>query len=289
MSLHRVGGFLYPRTVTPRVALTIAGSDSGGGAGIQADLKTFAALGVFGASAVTAVTAQSTTGVTGVVSVEAAFVVAQVNAVVDDLVPGATKTGMLAEPATVAAVAELASAGILRNLVVDPVLVSTSGSPLMGPGGVEAYRQLLVPHAFILTPNLGEAAALTGRSVDQSASVTAMTEMALELRSLGAGMVVVKGGHLRRSADSPDVVAGPGGITVLPARRVQTTNDHGTGCSLSAAIAAGLALGADPLAAVAQAKDFVHRALAGAREWRLGAGRGPIDHFGWDVPPAHGS
>ncbi|MHB8218720.1 MAG: bifunctional hydroxymethylpyrimidine kinase/phosphomethylpyrimidine kinase [Acidimicrobiales bacterium] len=271
--------------MTPRVALTIAGSDSGGGAGIQADLKTFAALGVFGTSALTAVTAQSTTGVTAVVAIDPAFVVAQVDAVVDDLVPAATKTGMLAQPATVVAVARLAAAGTLRNLVVDPVLVSTTGSALMAPGGVEAYRELLVPHAAVVTPNLREAACLTGRAVDQVASITAMTEMAEELRALGAGVVVVKGGHLHRSAESPDVVAGPDGIVVLPAHRVPTTNDHGTGCSLSAGIAAGLALGTDPLAAVTRAKDFVHRALAGARGWRLGAGRGPIDHFGWEHQP----
>jgi hydroxymethylpyrimidine kinase/phosphomethylpyrimidine kinase len=270
------------------VALTIAGSDSGGGAGIQADLRTFAAFGVFATTAVTAVTAQNTLGVSGLVAIEPALVVAQVDAVVGDLAPAATKTGMLAEPATVAAVAELVAGGTLGPVVVDPVLVSTSGSALMGPGGVEAYRELLVPHASVLTPNLREAAALTGRTAEEAASLAAMTEMAEELRSLGARIVVVKGGHLHSSAESPDVVAGPQGITVLDANRVPTANDHGTGCTLSAAIAAALALGTTPLAAVSRAKDYVHRALRGARHWRLGAGHGAIDHFGWSCGPESG-
>jgi len=268
------------------VALTIAGSDSGGGAGIQADLKTFAAFGVFGTSALTAVTAQNTLGVTGVVDLDPEFVVAQIEAVVGDLAPQATKTGMLARADTVATVGRLAGTGVLSPLVVDPVLISTSGSTLMGPGGVDAYREHLIPHADVLTPNLTEAASLTGRDASTVASEEAMTQMAEELRALGARVVVVKGGHLAGSVHSPDVVAGPQGVTVLAASRVPTANDHGTGCSLSAAIAAALALGTAPEAAVARAKTYVHRALAGARTWTLGSGRGPIDHFGWE--PATG-
>lgn len=264
------------------MALTVAGSDSGGGAGIQADLKTFSAFGVFGTSALTAVTAQNTLGVTGVLDIDPEFVVAQVEAVVGDLAPAATKTGMLARPDTVAAVGRLAASGVLGPVVVDPVLISTSGSILMGPGGVDAYREHLIPFADILTPNVTEAAALTGRDPSTVTTVEEMTEMAEELRALGARVVVVKGGHLSRSGGSPDVVAGPQRVTVLPARRVPTTNDHGTGCSLSAAIAAALALGTQPEPAVARAKDFVLAALAGARTWTLGAGRGPIDHFGWE-------
>jgi hydroxymethylpyrimidine/phosphomethylpyrimidine kinase len=289
--------------VTPVVALTIAGSDSGGGAGIQADLKTFAAMGVFGASALTAVTAQHTAAVLAVQALDPGLVTAQVEAVLDDLGAAAVKTGMLATPATVAAVAALAGDGRLPNLVVDPVLVSSSGHTLMDPGGVEAYRRLLLPHAAVATPNLREAALLTGRRLQELGTVAAMREVAEELRGLGATTVVVKGGHLPAAggagaavvaadggegAGCPDVVAGPDGTVVLPAPRVPTGNDHGTGCTLSAAIAARLALGADPSSAVADAKQFVHRALVGAARWHLGAGHGPIDHFGWSSPAAGG-
>jgi hydroxymethylpyrimidine kinase/phosphomethylpyrimidine kinase len=266
--------------VTPVVALTIAGSDSGGGAGIQADLKTFAAHGVYGTSAVTAVTAQHTAAVTAVVALDPDLVVAQIDAVTTDLRPAATKTGMLANPAIVAAVAALAADGALANLVVDPVLVSTSGHALMGDGGVEAYRELLLPQAAVSTPNLREAAALTGRPLAELTTVDAMADVAEELRALGTAVVVVKGGHFA-AGGSPDVVAGPDGTVVLDGERIPTTNDHGTGCSLSAAIAANLALGLPPLAAIEQAKAYVARAIAGARAWSLGAGRGPIDHFGW--------
>jgi len=271
---------------TPLVALTIAGSDSGGGAGIQADLRTFTAYGLHGTTAVTAVTAQHTAAVLGVVAIDASFVVAQIEAVISDLAPAAVKTGMLASPATVAAVAETASRGELANLVVDPVLVSTSGHALMEEGGVVAYRRLLLPHAAVATPNLREAALLTGRTLADLATVEAMMEAAEELCSLGHGIVVVKGGHLKAAGGtegegSPDVVAGPEGTVVLPGLRVATRNDHGTGCSLSAAIAANLALGSTPLKAVTAAKEFVRQALEGAAGWNLGSGHGPIDHLGW--------
>jgi hydroxymethylpyrimidine/phosphomethylpyrimidine kinase len=274
--------------VTPRIALTIAGSDSGGGAGVQADLKTFAAHGLHGTSAITAVTAQHTTAVLGVVVMEPAFVISQIEAVRADLPPLAVKTGMLATQATVAAVAELAAAGALPNLVVDPVLVSSSGQLLMEDGGLRAYRELLLAHAVVATPNLREAAVLTGRQVTDLTTTDAMMEAAEEIRALGAATVVVKGGHLGRSGStvSPDVVAGVGGPLVLEALRVATRNDHGTGCSLSAAIAANLALGADPISAIRAAKDFVHRALLGAAAWDLGAGHGPIDHFAWSTGPS---
>ena len=269
--------------MTPAVVLTIAGSDSGGGAGIQADLKTFAAHRLHGTSAVTAVTAQHTAAVTAVVALDPAMVVAQVEAVVSDLRPVAVKTGMLANPAIVAAVADLAARGLLPNLVVDPVLVSTSGHPLMGDGGVDAYRDLLLPLAVVATPNLREAAALTGRPFSSLGTIDAMGAVADELRALGTGTVVVKGGHYREdgASESPDVVAGPDGTVVLRHDRIPTTNDHGTGCTLSAAIAANLALGLPPHQAVVEAKAFVTRGLAGAAGWSLGAGHGPIDHFGW--------
>jgi hydroxymethylpyrimidine kinase/phosphomethylpyrimidine kinase len=280
--------------MTPRVALTIAGSDSGGGAGLQADLKAFAAHGVFGTSAVTAVTAQNTTAVLGVVAMDPSFVVAQIDAVLTDLSVAAVKTGMLATPETIAAVAEIARHRSFPNLVVDPVLVSSTGHPLLGEGGVEAYLERLIPRATVLTPNLREAAVLCGVDVASLDSTDAMAACAEQLRALGATWVVVKGGHLSRLEhaenddalrSSPDVVAGPRGISVLQATRVPTANDHGTGCSLSASIAAGLALGRDPLSAIEEAKAYVGRALLGASGWRLGAGHGPIDHFGWTPAP----
>jgi hydroxymethylpyrimidine/phosphomethylpyrimidine kinase len=266
--------------MTPKVALTIAGSDSGGGAGIQADLKTFGALGVFGACAITAVTAQHTAAVLRVVAMDPDTVLAQVHAVLADLPPAAVKTGMLATPDIVKGVADVAARGLLPNLVVDPVLVSTSGHSLMDEGGVHAYRELLFPHALVVTPNLKEGALLAGVDVRELVTVEAMAEVAESLRGLGPHTVVLKGGHLEGDV-AADVVAGPGGSIVLDSPRIDTTNDHGTGCSLSAAVAAHLALGASPMDAVEAAKSYVHRALWGAAKWQLGSGHGPIDHFGW--------
>jgi hydroxymethylpyrimidine/phosphomethylpyrimidine kinase len=271
---------------TPVVALTIAGSDSGGGAGLQADLKTFAAHGVFGTSAISAVTAQNTAAVTGVVALAPEFVVAQVEAVLEDLEPRAVKTGMLASGPTVAAIGALAAQGALVNLVVDPVLVSSTGHRLVDDEGIDAYRRLLLPRATVATPNLREAAVLTGRALEDLATTDAMIEAAEELRSLGTGTVVVKGGHFHLAvgdagAPSPDVVVSADGSVVLACARIATPNDHGTGCSLSAAIAANLALGVPTLDAIRAAKDYVTRALAGSATWRLGRGHGPIDHFGW--------
>jgi hydroxymethylpyrimidine/phosphomethylpyrimidine kinase len=268
--------------MTPRVALTIAGSDSGGGAGIQADLKTFAAHGVYGTCAVTAVTAQHTGAVLRTSVLQTDMVLSQIHAVLADLPPAAVKTGMLADAAIVEAVADLATRGLLPWLVVDPVLVSTSGYPLMEEGGVDAYRDLLLPHAEVATPNLSEAALLSGRDVADLGTVEAMAETAEWLRKLGAKTVVVKGGHLEGEV-ATDVVAGAGGITVLESPRVHTGNDHGTGCSLSAAVCANLALGLPPLAAIEEAKSYVHRAMCGAARWHLGGGHGPIDHFGWSA------
>jgi hydroxymethylpyrimidine/phosphomethylpyrimidine kinase len=279
-----------PPSSTPPIALTIAGSDSGGGAGVQADLKTFAAHRVHGASVVTAVTAQSTVEVRGVVAMAPDFVAMQIDTVTDDLAVSAVKTGMLANADVVRAVADEAARGVLPNLVVDPVLVSSTGHPLMDPGGVDAYLGLLLPHALVVTPNLREAAILTGRELSELSTVDAMVDAAEELRKQGATHVLVKGGHLHLArgseesepeSGSPDVVVGPRGPRILPGSRIPTPNDHGTGCSLSAAIAAGLALGAEVDQAVDAAKQYVTRALRGAASWRLGAGHGPIDHLGW--------
>jgi hydroxymethylpyrimidine/phosphomethylpyrimidine kinase len=279
--VHAYGGSVPDEN--PPTALTIAGSDSGGGAGAQADLKTFAALRVHGTCALTAVTAQNTAEVRGVVTLEPAFVRRQVEAVLDDFGVGSVKTGMLASAPIVAEVAAMAAQGRLPLLVVDPVLVSSSGHRLMEPEGVDAYLHQLLPHALVATPNLREAAVLGGTDVESLGALDARVAVAERIRATGARYVVVKGGHLTESAD--DVVAGPDGVVVLPAARVATGNDHGTGCTLSAAVTAHLARGAAVPEAIAEAKAFVARALAGGAGWRLGAGHGPLDHFGWTGPP----
>jgi hydroxymethylpyrimidine/phosphomethylpyrimidine kinase len=263
--------------VDPAVTMTIAGSDSGGGAGLQADLKTFAAHGVFGTSVVTALTAQNTAEVRGVHVIDPTFVDLQIEAVLSDLPVAAVKTGMLASSATVAAVARWAAEQRLPNLVVDPVLVASTGRPLLDEGGVAAYLQLLLPHALVVTPNIFEAALLTHAPVDD---LDDMVRAAQRLAETGARAVVVKGGHLAGD-QAPDVVVFEGALHLLDGPRVTSRNDHGTGCTLSAAIAALLAVGTQPLEALTQAKAFVTSALQGAAAWHLGAGHGPLDHFGW--------
>ena len=267
--------------MTPYVALTIAGSDSSGGAGVQADLTAFAACGVYGASAITALTAQSTTGVRGVHGVPAAFVVEQVEAVLDDLDVRAVKTGMLATAEVVAAVAGLAAAGRLRSLVVDPVMVASSGARLLEQDAERAYVELLLPHARVLTPNLHEAQVLLGGEIT---TLHEQRDAARALGALGPELVLVKGGHpvADAGADAVDVLWDGSELVELRARRVSGVNDHGTGCTLASAIAAGLARGEHVVGAVHAAKAYVARALTGGAGWRLGAGHGPLDHFGWE-------
>lgn len=270
--------------MNPLVALTIAGSDSGGGAGIQADLKTFAALGVFGTSALTAVTAQNTTAVLGVHVLDPAFVDLQIEAVLNDLPVAATKTGMLATAATVAVVARRAAAGELPHLVVDPVMVTSTGTPLLDEDGVAAYLDLLLPHAAVCTPNMREAALLAAMPVTDLAGMEAA---ARRLAEYGPAVVIVKGGHFG-GQQAPDVVLTDGVLTVLDGTRVVSANDHGTGCSLAAATAAHLAQGTDAMTAIKEAKVFVADAIRGSASWTLGAGHGPLDHFGWNTsPPRH--
>jgi hydroxymethylpyrimidine/phosphomethylpyrimidine kinase len=266
--------------VNPPVALTIAGSDSGAGAGIQADLKTFAAQGVFGASVLTAVTAQNTAAVLGVERLEPAFVELQLEAVLDDLPVASVKTGLLASSAVVTAVARWARAGRLPNLVVDPVLMASTGRPLLDDDAPDAYLQLLFPCAAVVTPNVREAALLTGMAIT---GVGDMARAATELAGTGATAVLVKGGHIGGD-HAPDVVVFNGEVSVLDAERVETMNDHGTGCTLSAAIAARLARGHDVMEAIRLAKEYVTESLRGAAGWDLGAGHGPLDHFGWAAP-----
>jgi len=269
----------------PITVLTIAGSDSGGGAGIQADLRTFSAFEVHATTAVTAVTAQNTIGVFAVQAVDVEIVVAQVRAVVSDLDVRAVKTGMLARPSTVEEIARLASEGQLPHLVVDPVLVSSTGHRLMDSGGVEAYRDALVPFAEIVTPNLREAALLCGVDVGDIKSHDDMAELGRIILGFGPTFVLVKGGHFAQATSTehraPDLLVTDGETWIFDAERVITSNDHGTGCSMSAAIAAGLALGRSVPDATRDAKSFVLAALLGASTWHLGHGHGPIDHLGW--------
>lgn len=265
----------------PRVALTIAGCDSGGAAGIAADLGTFQAYRVYGTLAVTALTAQDTTGVHGVHACPAGFVDAQIAAVLGDFPVAATKTGMLANLEIVAVVRERAAAGDLPRLVVDPVMVASSGDPLLDGDAVGAYREL-ARYAAVLTPNLPEASLLLDREVSDLES---MVDAARDLQGISGGVVVVKGGHLG-AAEAVDVVHDGTEVSVLRSEMVATANVHGSGCTLSAAITANLALGAGAAAAIAAAKDYVSSAIAGSARWSLGRGHGPLDRLGTAVPAA---
>lgn len=254
----------------PRVALTIAGSDSGGGAGIQADLKAFAALGVHGMSAITALTAQNTVGVLGVVEIDPDFVAQQIDAVVDDIGVDATKTGMLASVPIIEVVAAKIAARALRPLVVDPVMMAKGGDPLLRPDAIETLRSRLLPLATVVTPNLPEAAALCGRPVE---TLEAMRQAARAIHALGPRNVVVKGGHLRGEREAIDILFDGSELTELRRPRFETPHTHGTGCTFASAIAAGLAQGLTVAAAVDQAKDLVTEAVRHGLP--LGAGHGP--------------
>ena len=257
----------------PPVALTIAGSDSSGGAGIQADLKTFHQWRVYGSTALTAVTAQNTMGVQEVHPLPRAIVAAQIDSVASDMLPRAVKTGMLADSGIVRTVAAALRRHRLDNYVLDPVMVATSGDRLLAPAAVEAVRDRLVPRAAIVTPNLPEAMILTGV---RDRSLDGMDEAARILVAAGAGAAVVKGGHLEGD-EVADIFWDGSSRRVFRSPRRLTRHTHGTGCTLSAAIAAGLAHGTPLEEAVAAAIAWVREAIAGAPG--LGAGRGPIDHF----------
>jgi hydroxymethylpyrimidine/phosphomethylpyrimidine kinase len=261
-------------TATPAIALTIAGSDSSGGAGIQADLKTFAALGVYGASVITALTAQNTTGVTGVFPVPSSFIAAQFEAVVSDLAVDAIKTGMLGDAETVEVVASLLGK-ITKPVVVDPVMVATSGDVLLPPDAVAAVRETLIPRATLITPNLPEAAKLLDCAIAETEND--MRQQAEALLKLGCSAVLLKGGHGSGDA-SVDIFFDGTTSRQLSRPRIATRNTHGTGCTLSAAIAAHIALGRTPSDAVAASKAFVWHALQSGSEQTIGRGHGPIDH-----------
>ena len=257
--------------------LTIAGSDSGGGAGIQADLKTIAAHGCYGTSVITALTAQNTLGVTGIHPVPVDFVTAQMDAVLGDIGADAVKIGMLFSPELIRAVAR----GLIRHgvgaIVLDPVMVAQSGDKLLQDEAIEALKSELIPLATLITPNLPEASVLLGRDI---ATQEAARKALKELAALGCANVLVKGGHLE-SGDSDDTLyLGPEGrVVTLPGARIPTRNNHGTGCTLSSAIASNLARGEDVETAVRHAKEYISGAIRAGTAYVIGRGHGPVHHF----------
>ncbi|WP_267425961.1 bifunctional hydroxymethylpyrimidine kinase/phosphomethylpyrimidine kinase [Methylobacterium sp. GC_Met_2] len=260
------------------IAVTIAGSDSGGGAGIQADLKTFSALGVYGASVITALTAQNTRGVQGIHDVPAEFVARQIDSVFSDLAVRAVKIGMLSRTDVIVAVAE----GLARHagaipVVLDPVMVATSGDRLIADDAVATLRDRLLAQADLITPNLPEAAVLLGESVAEDPATAAA--QARRLLALGARAVLIKGGHGTGRDSIDHLVTADGTLQTLVAPRIATANTHGTGCTLSSAIAAGLARGLALPAAVAEAKTYLTAALGAADRLQVGTGHGPVHHF----------
>jgi hydroxymethylpyrimidine/phosphomethylpyrimidine kinase len=255
-------------------ALTIAGSDSGGGAGIQADLKTFSAFGVYGMTAITAITAQNTTGVQAIFELAPDLVGAQIESVSSDIGVDAAKTGMLGSFEIVQAVADAVREHDIQRLVVDPVMIAKSGDALLQHDAVEAVRTRLLPLALVVTPNLPEAEVLTGMIIRDAEG---MRIAARAIWALGVNWVVIKGGHLPEDQDATDLVFDGESFTSLQARRVPTKNTHGTGCTFSAAIAAGLARGMEPLEAIQRAKRFVSRAIE--ESLAIGSGHGPTNHL----------
>ena len=262
--------------MTIPIALTIAGSDSSGGAGIQADLKSFAALGVYGASVITALTAQNTTGVTGIHQVPADFVTAQIDAVFGDLDIRAVKIGMVADLAVIDAIAAGLRKWAPKHIVLDPVMVATSGDRLLAAEAVDALRTKLIPLASLITPNMPEAAALLNEPV--AGDEAAIESQGRRLLAMGCPAVLIKGGH-GQGAESIDYLVTGSGTIALAAPRIATQNTHGTGCSLSSAIAAGLAKGENMETAVRNAKAWVSAAIAAADRFSVGHGHGPIHHF----------
>jgi hydroxymethylpyrimidine/phosphomethylpyrimidine kinase len=259
-----------------KTALTIAGSDSGGGAGIQADLKTFEALGVFGTSAVTAITAQNTLGVNGVFELPPEFVALQIDAVLSDIGADAVKTGMLSSAPIIESVADRLVAHKVRRLVIDPVMVAKSGDPLLAPEARLALVERLIPLALVVTPNLHEASVLTGADVR---SVDDVFLAARAVHALGSTYVLIKGGHLDDEIEAIDVLFDGQEYREYRAPRISTDNTHGTGCTYASAVAAELAKGADVPTAVGTAKEYLNDAIRSGAKRSIGGGYGPVDHF----------
>jgi hydroxymethylpyrimidine/phosphomethylpyrimidine kinase len=258
------------------IAVTIAGSDSSGGAGIQADLKTFSALGVYGASVIAALTAQNTQGVSAIHDVPPDFIAAQIDAVFSDLAVDAVKIGMLSTPAAIETVVEGLDRYGQKKIVLDPVMVAATGARLLVPEAIETLKRRLFPRARLITPNLPEAAALLDAEV--ATNEAQMRAQADQLLALGAQAVLIKGGH-GFGAESADLLVTPAGIARFAARRIATENTHGSGCTLSAAIVAELAKGAALADAVGAAKDFISGAIAAADRLAIGSGHGPVHHL----------
>lgn len=272
--------------MSARVALSVAGSDPGGGAGVQADLKTFGALGVFGTAVLTALTAQNTRGVRGVHVVPADFVARQLEVLLEDVAVHATKIGMLGDVDVVRAVTAVVARGGAGPVVLDPVMVATSGDRLLSPEAVAALRDDLLPLADLVTPNVAEAAVLLG--ADPARGVQEAVDQAEELLRRSGTAVLLKGGHLTGGTDSVDVLAEPARTTLTSRPRVETTATHGTGCTLSSALASGAALAGEGwtpaagdgwLPLVEAARDYLQGALLGGRTLGVGTGHGPLDHF----------
>ena len=259
-------------TQTPPKAMTIAGSDSGGGAGIQADLKTFAALGVYGTSVLTAITAQNTIEVSAIAEVPDEVVIAQIDGVFEDIGADAVKTGMLSGKSIIQNVADRLEAWGPRWLVVDPVMMSKSGAPLLQRDAMGALKRELLPHASIVTPNIPEAEVLSGLKLDSPETIR---EAARKIHALGPKIVIIKGGHL----DGPavDLVFDGETFTPIEGERIATTNTHGTGCTFSSAITAFLAHGHQPLDAIRLAKRYIEAALRDS--YAVGSGHSPVNHF----------
>ena len=257
--------------------MTIAGSDSGGGAGIQADLKTFAALGVYGTSVITAVTAQNTLSVDGIAEIPADMVAAQIDTVMSDIGTDAVKTGMLAHSGIIFAVADRIEALGMPNVVVDPVMVAKSGDRLLREEAIDAYRSRLLPRALVVTPNIPEAEALTDMTIETDEDAV---RAAKAITGMGTKWVVIKGGH--REGPVKDILYSDEAVHEFISERIQSKNTHGTGCTFASAIAAHLARGCSVEKAVSQAKEYVSAAIEAA--YPVGEGHGPLNHFHafWD-------
>ena len=258
------------------IALTIAGSDSGGGAGIQADLKTFSALGVYGASVITALTAQNTIGVQGVYGVPASFVEQQIDSVFADLKVSATKIGMLANPEIILAVSNKLNEYYCRNIVLDPVMVSATGDSLIEDDAVDVLIKSLFPLASVVTPNLHEAARILG--TDLAMEDSDLEEQINAIKALGPKAVLLKGGH-GTGNESNDLLLNNDGLHWFKSSRISTSNTHGTGCTLSSAITAGFASGFSLKEAVSSAKTFISNAISASDQLKVGSGSGPVHHF----------
>lgn len=255
--------------------LTIAGSDSSGGAGAQADLKTFASLGTYGMSCICAITAQNTKGVTAISDIPTDIITAQLEAIYDDVAPDAVKTGMLSTPAISDAVAGFLASHPICPLVIDPVMVATSGDVLLRPEAIEIYKEKLIPLATVITPNLPEAEVLSGMKIETEDD---MRRAGVSILEMGPAAVLIKGGH-GKGVTATDILCTKDGFSVYRAESIDTKNTHGTGCTLSAAIASFLAKGETIETAVGHAKTYMTGAIRAAAKESVGSGHGPVHHF----------